>query len=106
MKDLNELMQAILEMDAKQRQAADDAMEERRKELAALANEQTMLAQEYADGAKKKTAELLEEQKKRQNGILQELRSRQQSSVRQMQNLTEANKSRWVDELVTRALAR
>ena len=46
MKDLNELMQAILEMDAKQRQAADDAMEERRKELAALANEQTMLAQD------------------------------------------------------------
>ena len=52
MKDLNELMQAILDMDAAQRKAADEAQAERTARLAGLDEQRRKIAAQAAADSK------------------------------------------------------
>ena len=80
MKDLNDLMQAILDMDATQRKAAAAAAEERTERLGRLDEERKAIAAEYA--------------------------ARAQASGRAAAAAADAaNRAEWVAELVRRTLA-
>lgn len=106
MKDLNELMQAILEMDAAQRRAADAALAERQEELAALSGKQELIAQQGIERAQRETARALAARRQREDVVLGELQQKQQAAAQRMQETVDANRDSWIAELVQRTLER
>ena len=85
MKDLNDLMQAILDMDATQRKAAAAAAEERTERLGRLDEERKAIAAEYAARA--------------------QASGRRTAAEQQLDARAAAHRDEWVAELVRRTLA-
>lgn len=104
MKDLNELMQAILDMDAAQRTATDQAMAKREAALSALAGQKALLEQHYAARTEQEIAALTRQQEQKCDAFLKALREKKETEARQMALAAAAQTEQWAQVLVQRAL--
>ena len=105
MKDLNELMQAILDMDAAQRKAADEAQSERTARLAGLDEERRHIAEKAAPDGKARADAAAKQASEANNAALEELAKNRAAAEQNLQQRAEACTDQWVDELCRRALA-
>lgn len=105
MKDLNDLMQAILDMDATQRKAAAVAAEERTERLGRLDEERKAIAAEYAARAQASGRAAAAAADAANRVALEELQRRRTAAEQQLDARAAAHRDEWVAELVRRTLA-
>jgi len=104
MKDVNDLMHAILEMDAAQRKASQKAREERAAKLAELDAHKRSIAAE-SDAKEKAAVQAAEKAAEQANAdALSDLEKRRAEVSAAMQAAAETNRAAWSAELVRRAL--
>lgn len=104
MKDVNDLMHAILEMDVAQRKASEKAREERAAKLAELDDHKRSIAAE-CDAKEKAAVQAAEQAAEQANAeALAELEKRRNEASAAMQAAAEANRAAWSAELARRAL--
>jgi hypothetical protein len=104
MKDLNELMQAILDMDAAQRKVTESVAAERQDALKKLAEQKARLAQQYADEAAHAGERVRAEQQQQCDAALAQLRQKQQAEAKRMATAVAAQKESWAQKLAQRAI--
>ncbi len=104
MKDLNELMQAILDMDTAQRKATAEAKEERAAKLAELESQKKEIADEFAAKAQQAGQESAQRAQADNAAALAELKNRQQAAAQTLDAHVAAHRQQWVEELCRRAL--
>lgn len=104
MKDLNELLQAILDMDAAQRRATADAMQERTTKLGELEGKKKAIAEEYAAVAQQQAGESAQAAQAANTAALAELHSRQEVCAKNLEDRVAANRTAWVQTLYERTL--
>lgn len=104
MKDLNELMQAILDMDTAQRKATAEAKEERAAKLAELESQKKEIADEFAAKAQQAGQEAARRAQADNAAALAELKNRQQAATQNLDAHVAAHRQQWVEELCRRAL--
>ena len=105
MKDLNELMQAILDMDAAQRKAADEVQAERTARLAGLEEQRRQIAAQAAADSKARADAAAKEASDANTAALEELAKARAAAEQNLQQRADACEEQWVDELCRRALA-
>lgn len=106
MKDLNELLQAILDMDAAQRKATAEASDDQKKRLGELAGQKQEIAQECAGAAKAEAEKNTAARQQQNSAAINELADKEKAAAAQLEKAVAENKNRWADELCRRALAR
>ena len=89
MKDLNDLMQAILDMDAAQRKATEAAKAERAEQLGRLDAQRRAIADDFAANRDERSA----------------LEARRQAAEAALEATAAAHKDEWAATLCRRALA-
>lgn len=104
MKDLNDLMQAILDMDATQRKAAAAATAERTERLGRLDEERRAIAAEYAARARASGQAAAAAAEAANRAALDELSQRRAAAEQQLDAAAAAHRTEWVEELVRRTL--
>lgn len=104
MKDLNELMQAVLNMDAAQRKATESVTAERAQAMQALADQKAAIEQQYAAEAAEATQRIRNAQQAKCDAALSALRERQQSESKKMASAVAAQKDMWAQTLAQRAI--
>lgn len=105
MKDLNELMQAILDMDAAQRKATANAMEQRTAKQARLEEEKQAIADEYAAQAQAAGQAAAQAAETANAAALKALQAAQAQAAQTLEASVAANRAAWVQTLCERALA-
>ncbi len=104
MKDLNELMQSILNMDTAQRKATDHALAERKTALDALAGQKAGIEQQYAAQAAQAADDVMSRQAQKCDAVLAELRKKKDVEALHMTAAAAAQKDSWAQLLAQRAL--
>jgi hypothetical protein len=104
MKDLNELMQAIVKMDAAQRQATENAMAQRRQAMDDLPQNREKIAQEYAASARGRAEKAAEELRSKNDAALAALAAQQREIEQKLQMAAQLQEGEWADALAKRAL--
>ena len=104
MKDLNELLKAILDMDAAQRKVTEGVEAERQQALQHLADEKAKLEQQYAAEAAQATEKIRAAQQEKCSAALDQLRQRQQAESTKMAAAVAAQKDSWAQMLTQRAI--
>lgn len=104
MKDLNELLQAILDMDAAQRKATEDAKAERTNKLAQLEVQKRAIADECDAKAQQAGKQAAEKAAAENQAALDALQQRKEQAARRMTEEAAARHDAWVSELVDRTL--
>ncbi len=104
MKDLNELLQAILDMDAAQRKVTEGVTAERQQSMQDLAEQKSKIEQQYADEAAAATDRIHAAQQEKCNAALEQLRQRQQAESKKMTQAVAAQKDSWAQMLAQRAI--
>lgn len=104
MKDVNDLMQAILEMDAAQRKASEKAKLERTARLAALDEQKQKIIAE-CDAREKAESEAAAKAAEAGNAAaLAALEQQRKQAAEAMTAAAQAHEAEWCAELVRRAL--
>ncbi len=104
MKDLNDLMQAILNMDAAQRDATEQAENERAARLADLDAQRRRIADEAAADSKARAEAAAKEAEAGNRAALEELAAARARAEAELQDRAQRSRDAWVDELCRRAL--
>lgn len=104
MKDLNELLQAILDMDAAQRKAMTQAQQERTAKLAALEQQKAEIADACAKAAAAEAAKAAKAAEAANSAALTKLRRRQRIAAKKLEDQVDAKRGEWADALACRAL--
>lgn len=106
MKDLNDLMQAILDMDATQRKAAEQAAAERTERLGRLDEEKRAIAKSYAARVQSSTQAAAAAAAAANREALSDLESKRAVAGAVLERTAQANRAQWVEALVRRTLER
>ena len=104
MKDLNDLMQAILDMDAAQRAATEQAEKDRSARLADLDAQRRRIADDAAADSKARAEAAARAAEEGNRAALEELAARRARIETELQTKAESCRDGWVDELCRRAL--
>jgi hypothetical protein len=104
MKDLNEVMQAILEMDATTRKAVQGAEDARRDAMASLSSQKTEIAQNYAQQARRTVEQAEAAQQKRCDDALAALAAAQKAAGEKMAATAAQKGDEWAETLAKRAI--
>ena len=104
MKDLNEFMQAILDMDTAQRKASQQAKEDREQKLAHLEESKRQIAQEYAKKAETAVKEAVEQAQEQNRQAIQQLQQRTDSAIQRLSDEVEKCEEQWVEQLFNQVL--
>ena len=106
MKDLNDLMQAILDMDATQRKAAAEAAAEREERLGRLDEEKRAIAQECADRAAAGARAAAAAAEAANREALDELALRRAAAAQALERAVAEHGGEWAETLYRRTLDR
>ncbi|MCI2046281.1 MAG: hypothetical protein LKJ90_01010 [Faecalibacterium sp.] len=104
MKDLNELMQSILDMDIAQRKATEHAMAERKAAMDALAGKKAQIEQQYTEKATQAADDVMRKQAQKCDAVLAGLRKKKEAEAKHMAAAAAAQKDSWAQMLAQRAL--
>ena len=104
MKDLNEVMQAILEMDATTRKAVQGAEDARHNALASLSSQKAEIAQEYAHKAEQTVEQAEAAQQTRCDVALETLAAAQKAAGEKMAAAAAEKGDEWARALAKRAI--
>lgn len=104
MKDLNELLQAVLDMDAAQRKAETEALAERTEKLARLESQKQAIEEECEAGARQAGAQAAQAAEQARQTGLAELQKKQAAAAAALEARAAENREAWVQALYRRTL--
>ena len=105
MKDLNDLMQAILDMDAAQRKATEAAKAERAEQLGRLDAQRRAIADDFAAKAQARSQAAAAAAAAANRDVRSALEARRQAAEAALEATAAAHKDEWAATLCRRALA-